>query len=62
MQGFGSEGGVEGGWAISITSLGVPEPRFFPLAYPFPVHAHRRWVIQPDLPLCGAAHGDRAEV
>lgn len=52
-----------GGWgSISIHRLGVPEPCPFPLAYPFPVHAHRRWVIQPDLPLCDAAHGDIAEV
>lgn len=61
VQGFGSEGGEEGG-TVSIPRLGVPEPCPSPLAYPFPVHAHRRWVIQPDLPLCDEAHGDIAEV
>lgn len=52
----------EWGGRGSIPRLGVPEPCPFPFAYPFPVHAHRRWVIQPDLPLCDGAHGDIAEV
>lgn len=61
VQGVGSEDGEEGG-SVILPRLGVPEPCPFPFAYPFPVHAHLRWVIQPDLPLFDGAHGDIAKV